>query len=108
MNLDPTVGSEIRASPCLVVSPDEMNRYTNTVIVARLAARVAITPRESLAVFRANGESLDQLRTVDRVRLIKRLGRIAPAVRRGFAVLAEMLARVALPLATSRAEKATP
>jgi mRNA interferase MazF len=77
VNLDPTVGSEIQKTrPCLVVSPDEMNRYMRTVIVAPMSTRGRAYP--SRVACRVEGREgqvvLDQLRTVDRTRLVKRLG----------------------------------
>ena len=80
--LDPTLGSEIRKTrPCVVISPDEMNAHLRTVIVAPMttgsrpaAFRVAVTfqGKQGLIV-------LDQLRTLDRVRLVKRLGSLRAA-----------------------------
>jgi mRNA interferase MazF len=77
--LDPTQGSEIRKTrPCLIVSPDEMNRHLRTLIVAPLTSKGRRYPsrvpcnvagREGLVV-------LDQLRTIDRSRLAGRLGRL--------------------------------
>ena len=77
VNLDPTVGSEIRKSrPCVVVSPDEMNLYVRTVVVAPLTT--AGRPYPSRAPVRFAGKDgqvvVDQLRTVDKVRLAQRLG----------------------------------
>ena len=77
--LDPTVGSEIQKTrPCLVVSPDEMNHYLATVIVAPLTT--AARPYPSRVGLRFKGKrgqaALDQIRTVDRRRLVKRLGKI--------------------------------
>ena len=81
VRLDPTQGSEIRKTrPCLIVSPDEMNRNISTVIVAPMTTgsrparfRVALTfqGKQGLIV-------LDQIRTLDRVRLVKRLGALRP------------------------------
>ena len=77
VNLDPTVGSEIRKSrPCVVVSPDEMNRYVRTVVVAPLTTSGRPYPSR-VAVRFADKEGqvvIDQLRTIDKVRLAKRLG----------------------------------
>lgn len=77
VNLDPTVGSEIRTTrPCVVVSPDEMNQHIRTVIVAPLTSQGSRYPtrvpcrvggREGLVV-------LDQIRTVDQTRLVRRIG----------------------------------
>ena len=77
VNLDPTVGSEIRTSrPCVVVSPDEMNRYVRTVVVAPLTT--SSHPYPSRVDVRFAGKDgqvvIDQLRTIDKVRLAKRLG----------------------------------
>lgn len=79
--LDPTVGSEIRKTrPCVVVSPVEMNAHLRTVIVAPMttgwrpaAFRVAVTfqGKQGLIV-------LDQMRALDRVRLVQRLGALRP------------------------------
>ena len=79
INLDPTVGHEIKKTrPCLVVSPDEMNRHIATVIVAPMTTRVRAYPSRVKCRFEGkNGHIvLDQLRTVDQTRLVKRLGRI--------------------------------
>ncbi|MEO8117915.1 MAG: type II toxin-antitoxin system PemK/MazF family toxin [Rhodoferax sp.] len=81
-DLDPTVGSEIQKTrPCVVVSPPEMHDYLRTVIVAPM------TTGSQPAAFRIGltfqGKSglvlLDQIRTLDKVRLVKRLGSIHPA-----------------------------
>lgn len=81
VNLDPTVGSEIRKSrPCVVVSPDEMNRYVRTVVVAPLTT--AGRPYPSRVPVRFAGKNgqvvVDQLRTVDKVRLARQLGALEP------------------------------
>ncbi len=79
VNLDPTVGREIRKTrPCLVVSPDEMNHHIRTVIVAPMTTKGHPYPTRVACRFRGkNGQVvLDQIRTVDRVRLIKKLGRL--------------------------------
>ena len=81
VNLDPTVGSEIRKTrPCVVVSPDEMNRYVRTVVVAPLTT--AGRPYPSRVPVRFAGKNgqvvVDQLRTVDKVRLARQLGALEP------------------------------
>jgi mRNA interferase MazF len=79
VNLDPTVGSEIRKTrPCLVVSPDEMNHHIRTVIVAPMTTKGQSYPTRVACRFKGKDGQvvLDQVRTVDRVRLIKRLGRL--------------------------------
>jgi len=81
VNLDPTVGSEIRKSrPCVVVSPDEMNRYLRTVVVAPLTS--SSRPYPSRVEVRLAGKAgqvvIDQLRTIDKARLAGRLGVLDP------------------------------
>ena len=94
--LDPTLGNEIKKTrPCLIVSPDEMNKHISTVIVAPMTSRGRDYPSRVACHFqRKQGQVvLDQLRTVDKVRLVKRLGRIGTAVQREvLAILAEMFA----------------
>ena len=79
VNLDPTMGSEIKKTrPCLIVSPDEMNRHIATVIVAPMTTKDKAYPTRIECKFEGKGGEvvLDQLRTVDKRRLVKRLGRI--------------------------------
>ena len=79
VNMDPTVGSEIKKTrPCLVVSPDEINHNVRTVIVAPLTTRGQPYPTRVPCRFRGKGGQvvLDQIRTVDRARLTKKLGKI--------------------------------
>ena len=86
VTLDPTLGSEIRKTrPCLIVSPDEMNRHIATVIIAPMTTRGRDYPTRVPCRFQGKQGQvvLDQLRTVDKVRLVKRLGRIAPAAQTG-------------------------
>jgi mRNA interferase MazF len=94
--LDPTIGSEIKKTrPCVVVSPDEMNAHIATVLVAPMTTRRRPYPTRIACQFQGkSGEVvLDQLRTVDRARLVKRLGRISPATQREvLAALAELFA----------------
>lgn len=77
VQLDPTVGTEMRKTrPCLVVSPDEMNHHLHSVIIAPLATQGHAYPSRVPCRFKGKkGEIvLDQLRTVDRSRLVKKLG----------------------------------
>ena len=94
VTLDPTVGSEIRKTrPALVVSPDEMNTHISTVIIAPMTTKGRNYPTRVPCTFQGKtGEIvLDQLRTVDKTRLVKRLGRLdAAASDAVLAVLAEM------------------
>lgn len=79
VNLEPTVGSEIQNTrPCLVISPDEMNRNIRTAIIAPMTTASKDYPTWVSCVF---GEKqgqivLDQIRTIDKARLIKKLGTI--------------------------------
>lgn len=96
VNLDPTVGAEIKKTrPCLIVSPDEMNAHISTVIVAPLTTKGRPYPTRVTCKFQGKTGQvvLDQLRTVDKVRLVKRLGRVSAAVRKQvLQVLEEMFA----------------
>ena len=79
VNLDPTIGHEIKKSrPCLVISPDEMNKYISTVIVAPMTTKGRDYPTRVSCLFQGKEGHvvLDQIRTVDKSRLAKRLGRI--------------------------------
>ena len=81
VNLDPTVGSEIRKSrPCLVISPPELNEYLKTVIVAPMTSQGFQAPFRVSLTFQGTAGLLvlDQLRTIDKSRLIKKLGRLQP------------------------------
>lgn len=96
VNLDPTIGVEIQKTrPCLIISPDELNDYIQTVIVAPMTTRARAYP--SRVATRFDGKDaqivLDQIRTVDKRRLVKHLGRISPAAQSSvLAVLAELFA----------------
>jgi mRNA interferase MazF len=79
INLDPTVGSEIqKARPCLVISPDEMNRFIKTVIVAPMTTKGTSYPSRVSCKFQGKQGQvvLDQIRTVDKTRLARRLGKV--------------------------------
>jgi mRNA interferase MazF len=94
--LDPTVGSEIQKTrPCLIVSPDEMNHAIATVLVAPMTTRGQDYPTRVACLFeqRDGQVVLDQLRTVDKTRLVRRLGSISDVVQEAvLATLAAMLA----------------
>jgi len=80
--LDPTVGSEIQKTrPCLVVSPDEANRHLATVIVAPMTSQGRSHPTRVACRFEGKDGLivLDQMRTVDKTRLVRRLGRATAA-----------------------------
>lgn len=79
VTLDPTLGSEIqKTKPCVVISPDEMNRYIRTVIVAPMTGKGRGYPTRVDVTFQGKAGQivLDQLRTVDKMRLVKRMGRV--------------------------------
>jgi mRNA interferase MazF len=74
VNLDPAVGSEMpKTRPCLVVSPNELNRNLQTVIVAPMTSKVRPRPARPTCHFKGKKGQivLDQLRTVDRCRLVR-------------------------------------
>jgi mRNA interferase MazF len=96
VNLDPTVGSEIRKTrPCVVISPPEMHDYLRTAIIAPMTTGSHSAPYR-IPVRHARKEGLillDQMRTVDKNRLVKRTGAIGPAVLKDtLAALAEIFA----------------
>jgi mRNA interferase MazF len=81
INLDPTVGSEIKKTrPCLIISPDEMNRHIRTVIVAPMTTAGKEYPTRISCTFKKKKGQIvtDQIRKIDKSRLIKRLGTIDP------------------------------
>lgn len=80
VNLDPTVGHEIKKTrPCLIISPNEMNRYISTVIVAPMTSKGKNYPTRISCSFQGKRGQivLDQIRTVDKKRLVKKLGIIS-------------------------------
>jgi mRNA interferase MazF len=79
IGLDPTIGSEIRKTrPCVVVSPDDLNRQLRTLIVCPMTSRAWNAPFRVASRFAGHEGSiaLDQMRSVDRQRLVRRLGRL--------------------------------
>ncbi|MGA9998062.1 MAG: type II toxin-antitoxin system PemK/MazF family toxin [Pyrinomonadaceae bacterium] len=96
INLDPTVGSEIQKTrPCLVISPDEMNRFIQTVIVAPMTTRGRIYPTRVACRFQGKQGQivLDQIRTVDKARMVRKLGKINRQMQTEvLSILAEMFA----------------
>lgn len=95
VNLDPTIGHEIKKTrPCVIVSPDEMNRHLQTVLIAPMTTKSHKYPSRVALTFSGTPAwiVLDQIRTVDRRRLIKELGTISsPQVRKVKAIFREML-----------------
>ena len=96
VNLDPTIGREIKKTrPCLVISPDEMNRHAGTVIVAPMTTKGRDYPSRVNCRFQGKDGQivLDQIRTVDKARLVKRLGQISSSTQKQVLnILAEMFA----------------
>ena len=85
ISLDPTRGSEIRKTrPCLVISPDEMNEHIRTVIVAPMTTKGRPYPSRVSCTFQGKSGHvvLDQIRTVDKTPLVRRLGSISVVVQR--------------------------
>lgn len=78
INLDPTIGGIRKTRPCLVISPDEMNRFIRTVIVAPMTTKGTAYPTRVACKFRGRQGQivLDQIRTVDKSRLVSKLGRL--------------------------------
>ncbi|MGH7884428.1 MAG: type II toxin-antitoxin system PemK/MazF family toxin [Thermodesulfobacteriota bacterium] len=80
VNLDPTVGSEIKKTrPAVIISPDEINYNLNTVIIAPMTTGGKNYPSRITCEFKGKTGKivLDQLRTVDKIRLIKKVGSIS-------------------------------
>ena len=80
INLDPTAGREIKKTrPCLIVSPDEMNKHLSTVIIAPMTTKGKAYPMRVNCKFQGKDGMivLDQIRSVDKSRLVKRLGTIS-------------------------------
>ena len=94
LNLGPTTGHEIKKTrPCLIISPDEMNRNIATVIVAPMTSHGQSYPTRVACRFQdKDGQIvLDQIRTVDKERLVRKLGQIGAATQKAvLAILAEM------------------
>jgi mRNA interferase MazF len=79
VNLDPTIGSEIKKTrPAVIVSPAAMNKNLNTVIVAPLTHSEKGYPSRAVSIFgKEPGEiALEQIRSVDKSRLVRRLGAV--------------------------------
>jgi len=97
VTLDPTQGAEIQKTrPCLVVSPDESNRHLRTVTIAPMTTVERPYPTRVELTFQGkHGQvALDQLRAIDRQRLVRKLGRISPKAATSIStVLVEMFTR---------------
>lgn len=82
VNLDPTLGSEIQKTrPCVIVSPNEMNKYLNTIVIAPMTSGLNKYPTR--ITVNHDGKkgmiAIDQIRTVDKKRIIKVLGKLNKA-----------------------------
>jgi mRNA interferase MazF len=96
VSLNPTQGSEIRKTrPCLIISPDEMNKHIKTIIIAPMTSTIRDYPTRVTTMFQGKEGQIviDQIRTVDKSRLIKKLGVIGSSTeKRVLRVLQEMFA----------------
>ncbi|HSV89278.1 MAG TPA: type II toxin-antitoxin system PemK/MazF family toxin [Bacteroidales bacterium] len=93
VNLDPTLGSEIKKTrPCVVISPDEMNKYLRTVVIAPMTTTSKYYPtRVEIKHDSKHGWIvLDQIRTIDKQRIVKNLGRLSkPEIKEVKSILKE-------------------
>ena len=96
VSLDPTIGQEIQNTrPCVVLSPDELNAHMSTCIIAPMTTASHAYPFRVACEFqgKAGYVVLDQIRTVDRARLVRKLGRLSSAaLEKSLRVLGEMFA----------------
>lgn len=96
VRLDPTEGREIRKTrPCLIISPNEMNEHIDTVIVAPMTSKGKPYPTRVPVRFKGKSGQivLDQMRTVDKSRLVKRMGKLDDTTQgHVLALLAELFA----------------
>jgi len=79
VNLDPTVGHEIKKTrPCVIISPDEMNQHIATIIIAPMTTKSHAYPTRVPLTFQGKKGwiVLDQIRTIDKERVIKKLGKL--------------------------------
>ena len=94
VNLEPTVGSEIKKNrPCVIVSPDEMNKYIRTIIIAPMTTKVRnYKSRVEISFDGKQGQvMLDQIRAIDKQRLIKKLGTLSnKEIKEVLSILQEM------------------
>jgi mRNA interferase MazF len=80
VNLDPTVGSEIKKTrPCVIISPDEMNRFLDTVVIAPITSQSKNYPTRVIIELEGqeNWVVIDQIRTIDKSRLTKNIGSLS-------------------------------
>ena len=93
VNLDPTIGSEIKKTrPCVIISPNEMNKYLRTIVIAPMTTSSKSYPTrvEIKHDNKIGWIVLDQIRTIDKQRIIKELGRLSkPEIKELKAILKE-------------------
>ena len=80
VNLDPTIGSEIRKTrPCVVISPDEMNRHLNTIVIAPVTSQSKSYPTRLKIILekKINWIIVDQIRTIDKTRIIRNIAKLS-------------------------------
>jgi mRNA interferase MazF len=96
VNLDPTIGSEIKKTrPCLIISPNQINHYISTVIVAPMTTKGQPYPTRVTCQFQGKEGQivLDQIRTIDKIRLVKLLSQITTEEQKAVLdILAEIFA----------------
>ena len=96
INLDPTIGREIKKiRPCLVISPNEMNQHISSISIAPMTTKGRNYPTRVTCSFQGKKGQivLDQIRTVDKKRLVKKLGSMSPnAQEKTLNILQEMFA----------------
>jgi len=79
VNLDPTIGSEIKKiRPCVIVSPDEINKYLRTVTITPITSQSKAYPTRVQIQLeeKTNWVVIDQIRTIDKSRILKKIGRL--------------------------------
>ena len=79
VNLDPTIGKEMKKTrPCVILSPDDMNRFIGTVIIAPITSTIRAYPSRVKFILngKANMIALDQIKTIDKVRLQDKIGKL--------------------------------
>jgi mRNA interferase MazF len=79
INLDPTIGSEIKKTrPCVIVSPNEINKFLNTIIVAPMTTNLKKYPTRLQVEYNNKGMiAIDQIRTIDKSRIVKKFDRLS-------------------------------
>lgn len=97
VNLDPTMGSEIKKTrPCVIISPNEINRQLNTIIIAPITSATKTYPTRiftnSLSI--PGWVVLDQIRTIDQRRILKKVGKLSSEeIQKCKAIIEEMLVK---------------